>query len=243
MAIRVASILLALLALSQALQQQQQQQQQPREGVEERRRRERRDANAHWVEKLNMEAEGVAGGAIFALNAFADLSREEFAHTRLMTKRTVSHATLLDDARKRPLPLASWSGPWALEAESESFDWRDFGAVTSVKDQGSVGTCWAFSTAGNLEGQAILRGDHGFNGSLSVEQFVECDASDDPTGLDGYGCADCGMFGGWPYLAYDYARLSGGVYAWTDWPYCVSPPRGSNLEQCWPCKLRRSESK
>jgi cathepsin F len=71
--------------------------------------------------------------------------------------------------------------------------------------------------------------------NLSVEQFVECDASSDPDGLDGSGCADCGVFGGWPYLAFDYAKDAGGVYQWEAWPYCVSPPRHSTLEQCWPC--------
>ena len=43
---------------------------------------------------------------------------------------------------------------------------------------------------------------------------MECDASDDPDGAGGYGCADCGMFGGWPYLAFDYIKESGGMYEW-----------------------------
>ncbi len=60
-----------------------------------------------------------------------------------------------------------------------TFDWRDQGVVTSVKDQGTVGTCWAFSTVGNVESQWAL-GNNPLT-SLSVEQLVDCDATYDPS--------------------------------------------------------------
>ena len=53
--------------------------------------------------------------------------------------------------------------------------------MTSVKNQGSVGSCWAFSTVGNLEGQWVLSGEPLV--SLSAEQLVECDATYDPKKL------------------------------------------------------------
>lgn len=107
-------------------------------------------------------------------------------------------------------------------AAPDSVDWTTGNVVGPVKDQGSLGSCWAFSTAENIACQyAIATGTA--HVSLSVEQLLECDPSSDAScdGLtqESLGCGDCGMFGGWPYLAYDYVKNAGGIFTEAEFPY------------------------
>ena len=37
------------------------------------------------------------------------------------------------------------------------------------------------------------------------------------------------MFGGWPFLAYQYVINTGGIQTWESYPYCMLH------EKCWPC--------
>ena len=61
-------------------------------------------------------------------------------------------------------------------AAPTTYDWRDHGRVSAVKDQGSCGSCWAFSTVANLEG--LYAEKKGTIKTFSEQMLVDCDTSD-----------------------------------------------------------------
>ena len=150
------------------------------------------------------------------LNHFADMTPEDFAKKVLMSPHQGDVGIATHKAAEKTISR----GPHTA-SDSKSFDWRNVGGVSPVQDQGTVGTCWAFSTVGNVEGQHFLKTNQTIN--LSEEFLVDCDGTHDDTH------ADCGIFGGWPYLAYDFILKAKGLPSDESYPYCV----GSG--DCFPC--------
>jgi len=68
-------------------------------------------------------------------------------------------------------------------ATPDEIDWSTMGAVSPVKDQGSCGSCWAFSTVGSLEGRAQIA--TGKLQQFSEQQFVDCDKAFGDQGCQG----------------------------------------------------------
>uniref|UniRef100_A0A3B5BAS8 Cathepsin W n=1 Tax=Stegastes partitus TaxID=144197 RepID=A0A3B5BAS8_9TELE len=134
------------------------------------------------------------GSAEYGVTKFSDLTEEEFRSTYL--NPLLSQWTL-----HRPMkPAAPARGP-----APDSWDWRDHGAVSAVKNQGMCGSCWAFSVIGNIEGQWFLK--NGTLLSLSEQELVDCD------GLD-QACR-----GGLPSNAYEAIEKLGGLETETDYSY------------------------
>lgn len=89
-----------------------------------------------------------------------------------------------------------------------SIDWRQKGAVTSVKDQGQCGSCWTFSSTGAVEGAwAIAKGQLI---DLAEQELVDC-----ATGVSygSHGCNGGQMEGAFKYI------IEHGQCALSSYPY------------------------
>ncbi|KAF8410528.1 hypothetical protein HHK36_003059 [Tetracentron sinense] len=140
--------------------------------------------------------------AVHGITQFADLTPAEFRRSYLGLRPL----RLPSDAHKAPI-LPTNDLP-------TDFDWRDHGAVTAVKNQGSCGSCWSFSTTGALEGANFLA--TGKLVSLSEQQLVDCDHECDPE--DARSC-DSGCNGGLMNSAFEYTLKAGGLQREEDYPY------------------------
>jgi len=158
--------------------------------------------NLKTIKDLNSRTKS----ARFGITKFADKTADEFR------KLYLSKNPMTKDPSWPVAPLYSQT---EVKANPAAWDWRQKGAVTPVKDQGSCGSCWAFSAVGNMEGQWYLSG-HPLTG-LSEQNLVDCDH--ECMQYEDQQTCDQGCDGGLMPNAFKYVMDNSGIDTETGYTY------------------------
>jgi C1A family cysteine protease len=167
-------------------------------------------SNYQQISDHNLNSDMI--GFTLKINQFGDLSQEEFKakYLTLQTKQTQSRFGFEDDdfcdKQEETFGRHGHKSRKAFRDVPESVDWRTEGAVNSVKNQGSCGSCWAFSAIAAIESAAFI--ETGTLPELSEQQLVDCSTS--------YGNEGCN--GGLMDWAFEYAH-DHALCSETDYPY------------------------
>lgn len=137
-------------------------------------------------------------GVTLKMNHFGDLTNAEYRKLHLGLKKKLSAVPVFKETQNITAP-ASW-------------DWREKGAVTPVKDQGQCGSCWSFSTTGSVEGCHFLA--HNPLVGLSEQNLIDCSTAQGNEGCNG----------GLMTSAMDYIISNGGIDTEASYPYTATGP-------------------
>jgi len=149
------------------------------------------NANVKKIEEHNAANKGWT----MKMNMFGHLTAEEFSSMytglKMPEPDTSVERNVFENNATAPNPT--------------DWDWTDHGAVTPVKNQGSCGSCWSFSTTGSLEGAYFLKNNELV--SFSEQNLVSCDT------------VDSGCNGGLMDNAFNWIEKNGGLCKEDDYPY------------------------
>uniref|UniRef100_A0A8D2B0S5 Cathepsin L1-like n=1 Tax=Sciurus vulgaris TaxID=55149 RepID=A0A8D2B0S5_SCIVU len=152
------------------------------------------EKNLRMIEQHNGEYSQGKHGFTMAMNAFGDMTNEEFGQVRNSFQyQKLREGQLFQEPLFGDVP--------------DSVDWREEGYVTPVKDQGHCGSCWAFSATGALEGQMFRK--TGVLVSLSEQNLLDCSRVQ----------GNQGCHGGLMDSAFQYIKDNGGLDSEESYPY------------------------
>ncbi len=135
-----------------------------------------------------------------------ELGLNQFSHLTLSEFHDLVHlgGTRPPNVRRNP-DTPVHAEPADPLSNPTSVDWVAAHAVTAVKNQGSCGSCWAFSAVSALESAYFIK--YGNLKIFSEQELVSCDKKDG------------GCNGGWMDDAFTFVKDNGGLTTSASYPY------------------------
>jgi len=173
--------------------------------------------NLEHIQKMNKNSKHAK---FSPMTKFADMSKEEFRSQYLLNKhssRGLAWSCSQYGAVEPPVFTEE-----DVKALPDAWDWRttggkdNSGVVTPVKNQGDCGSCWTFSTTGNIEGLWALKGNP--LTSFSEQQIVDCSHACCNMPGEGQVCNQ-GCNGGFMWSAFYDIMSWGGLETEAEYPY------------------------
>ncbi|ELR20475.1 cathepsin L, putative [Acanthamoeba castellanii str. Neff] len=162
--------------------------------------------NYRFIEEHNRQNHSYSLG----MNQFGDLTFDDYKALYTVTMPPFN-ASDFDDVYATPTEAnateAAANSSGLARRHPVSLDWRIWGAVQAVKNQGSCGSCYAFSAIGALETAHWRK--HNTLPDLSEQHIVDCTRE--------YGNGGCS--GGWMHTAFKWLQEKGGAVSQADYPY------------------------
>merc|ERR1712071_40237 len=179
----------------------------------------------HFVSLHNERAAKGQETYTVGLNKFAAMDQAEFGEKYLSHEYEYGEKSLVMEYQC-PEVFASSGAATPSEISyvaGQSTDVR----VTTIKDQGSCGSCWSFGAGAAIEAAVCGAGGEDCTSwqGVSTQQLVDCASYTPQTSqtnplvidLNPYDNHGCG--GGFPFNAIRYVVLNGGIDNWVDYPY------------------------
>ena len=123
-------------------------------------------------------------------------------------KRLAEEQKKLDEAKRLSNDIPNTFILKPPSPSAKAFNWRDEGRMTPIKNQGTCGSCWAFTSVGVYENAWLLRNDETV--SLSEQHVLDCATE------NGKEVGSCN--GGWYSGVYNYYKTTS-FQLLKDFPY------------------------
>ncbi|CRL00382.1 CLUMA_CG013650, isoform A [Clunio marinus] len=166
------------------------------------------DESLKTISNHNLKFDSKESSFKMGINQFADKNIDDF--NQMVEIKPFVENKLFEAVMKKEISFK----PLAIDIDDNatlpsSYDWRNYGAVTKVKDQKDCGICYTIAALGSLESHIFIKTGNLLE--LSIQEILDCGESYNTFGCDG----------GIGFRVFDYIKDKG-ISLENDYPFTRS---------------------